>query len=112
MNPTTLSTVAHLSDHDLLARVKHLAGRERDVTAVLIAHLAELDRALTALLQDLAKQKLAAADRPRESRGIARGSRHVPAEVKRAVWSRDGGRCAFVADNGRRCTEEAFLEFH
>ncbi|MBI3974886.1 MAG: hypothetical protein HY334_00665, partial [Armatimonadetes bacterium] len=52
------------------------------------------DRALTALLQELAKKKLAATDRPRKSRGTARGSRHIPAEVKRAVWSRDGGRMA------------------
>jgi len=70
------------------------------------------DRALTALLQDLAKQKLAATDHPRKSRGAAHGSRHIPAEVKRAVWLRDGGRCAFVGSHGRRCTEEGFLEFH
>ncbi len=70
------------------------------------------DRALTALLQDLAKQKFAATDRPRESRGTAPGSRHIPAEVKRAVWLRDGGRCAFVSDTDRRCTEQGFLEFH
>ncbi|MGH2375891.1 MAG: HNH endonuclease [bacterium] len=70
------------------------------------------DRALTALLQDLAKRKLAATDRPRVSRRTACSSRHMPAEVRRAVWNRDGGRCAFVADNGHRCTEEAFLEFH
>ncbi len=70
------------------------------------------DRALTALLQDLAKKKFAATDRPRESRGTARGSRHIPAEVMRMVWSRDGGRCAFVGKNGRRCTEQGFLEFH
>ena len=70
------------------------------------------DRALTALLQDLAKKKLAATDRPRGSRGLIPGSRNIPAEVKRAVWLRDGGRCAFVARNGRRCTEQGFLEFH
>ncbi len=70
------------------------------------------DRALTALLQDLAKQKFAATDRPRGSRGTASGSRHIPAEVKRAVWLRDGGRCAFVGRHGRRCTEQGFLEFH
>lgn len=70
------------------------------------------DRALTVLLQDLARKKLAATDRPRESRGMARGSRHIPAAVRRAVWCRDGGRCAFVAENGRRCNEDAFLEFH
>lgn len=70
------------------------------------------DRALTVLLQELAKQKIAATDRPRGSRGPAPGSRHIPAEVKRAVWLRDGGQCAFVGRTGRRCTEQGFLEFH
>jgi hypothetical protein len=70
------------------------------------------DRALTALLQDLAKKKLAATERPRAGPSIACGSRHIPAAVRRAVWHRDGGRCAFGAADGRRCTEEAFLEFH
>lgn len=70
------------------------------------------DRALTALLEELARKKLAATDRPRESPGHTPGSRHIPAEVKRAVWLRDGGRCAFVGGNGRRCTEQGFLEFH
>lgn len=70
------------------------------------------DRALSALLRDLARQKIAATDRPREGRGAAPGSRHIPAEVKRAVWMRDGGRCAFVGSHGRRCTEQGFLEFH
>jgi hypothetical protein len=32
--------------------------------------------------------------------------------VKRAVWPRDGGRCACVAPDGRRCTETTFIEFH
>ncbi len=71
-----------------------------------------MDRALTALLHDLARQKLAATDRPRGSSGAAPGSRHIPAEVKRAVWLRDGGRCAFVGPSGRRCAERGFLEFH
>jgi hypothetical protein len=71
-----------------------------------------VDRALTALLEDLARKKYAATERPRASRGAAAGSRHVPARVKRAVWLRDGGRCAFLARDGRRCTERGFLEFH
>jgi hypothetical protein len=70
------------------------------------------DRALTALLESLARKKLAATDRPRESRDPAPGSRCIPAEVIRAVWHRDGGRCAFVGKTGRRCIEEGFLEFH
>ncbi len=71
-----------------------------------------VDRALTALVQELAKRKFAATDRPRGHRGAAPGSRHIPAEVKRAVWLRDGGRCAFVSREGRRCTERGCLEFH
>ncbi len=38
-----LSSVAQLSDQELLARVKRLAAREREATASLLAHLAELD---------------------------------------------------------------------
>ncbi len=70
------------------------------------------DRALTALLADLARKKFAATARPRGSRGPAPGSRHVPAEVRRAVWLRDGGRCGFVGATGRRCAEQGFLECH
>jgi hypothetical protein len=76
-----------------------------------------LDHALTALLTDLTKQKFAATDRPRGSHGdgtpgTSSGSRHIPADVRRAVWIRDGGRCAYTGRNGRRCTERGFLEFH
>jgi hypothetical protein len=70
-----------------------------------------VDRALTLLLQDLHRAKHALVDRPRsESRGHSHG-RHIPAAVKRAVWERDGGRCAFAGAAGR-CTERGFLEYH
>jgi hypothetical protein len=36
----------------------------------------------------------------------------VPREVKREVWGRDAGQCAFVSPTGRRCTESTFLEYH
>jgi hypothetical protein len=71
-----------------------------------------LDRALTVLLEDLARKKFAATEHPRTTRNTLPTSRHVPAQVKRTVWLRDGGRCAFVGANGRRCTATAFLEFH
>lgn len=70
-----------------------------------------VDRALTLLIEDAERRRIAATERPRTSRGRATGSRHIPAAVKHAVWKRDGGRCAFVCE-ARRCTETVFLEFH
>jgi hypothetical protein len=71
-----------------------------------------VDRALTVLLEDLARKKFAATDRPRASRARSGHWRYVPAAVKRTVGLRDGGRCAFVGRDGRRCAERGFLEFH
>ena len=70
-----------------------------------------VERALTLLVEDLERKKLAATHKPRPARAAAPGSRHVPAAVRRAVWARDDGRCAFVGTNGR-CPERGFLEFH
>jgi hypothetical protein len=70
------------------------------------------DRALTLLLEDVARKKVAATTNPRPSRGTDPRSRHIPSEVKRKVWLRDHGQCAYVSSAGRRCRERAFLEFH
>ena len=84
-----------------------------------------VDRALTVLLDDLARRKFAgrqgqdrtvppeAAKPGSADSELAPGStRRIPAAVKRAVWLRDGGGCAFVARNGRRCDARAAIEFH
>ena len=71
-----------------------------------------LERALDALLTELTKKKFAVTDRPRPGRKARPESRDVPAEVKRAVFLRDLGRCAYVGTNGRRCSARGFLEFH
>jgi len=68
-------------------------------------------RALTLLVEDLERKKLAAATRPRAARPIVAASRHVPAAVRREVWKRDGGQCGFIGTKGR-CEERGFLEFH
>ena len=70
-----------------------------------------LDRALTLLLEHLERSKLARTPAPRAPRLPAGGSRHIPAAVRRAVWKRDDGRCAFEGSEGR-CAETGFLEFH
>jgi hypothetical protein len=73
---------------------------------------AVLDRALTALLVDLAKKKFADTPNPRRSRAKDPRARDAAAAVKRAVWVRDLGRCAYVGPSGHRCNERRFLEFH
>ena len=69
------------------------------------------ERALSLLLTELRKTRHAAVDRPRATSLTGRTGRYVGAAVKRAVWERDQGRCAFVGAAGR-CTERGFLEYH
>ena len=93
--------------HDKLRRVQDLlrhAVPNGDPAAI-------FDRALTVLLAELEKRKLAQTDRPRRVADPKSGSRHVPAAVKREVWKRDDGRCAFIGTDGR-CSERGLLEFH
>ena len=94
--------------HDKLRRVQDLMRHTnpKGDPAVIF------DRALSVLLEQLEKTKQGYAARPRNSRRAARpSSRHVPSAVKREVWTRDGGRCAFVGASGR-CRETGFLEYH
>jgi 5-methylcytosine-specific restriction endonuclease McrA len=106
--------------HARLRRLQALLRREiRDGDPAAI-----FGRALRLLEADVEKTKLGAAAKPRPNRSIRPGtdkkdvyrsafpSRHVPRGVRQAVWRRDGGQCAFVSTDGRRCTERAFLEFH
>jgi hypothetical protein len=68
-----------------------------------------LKRALDALVEKLEKRKFARSDRPGPARGSA-NSRCIPAHVRRAVWKRDGGRCTFESDKGKRCESRTRLE--
>lgn len=43
--------------------------------------------------------------------GCAAAGRRIPQAVKDEVWERDGGRCAFVGKDSRRCEGRAFLEY-
>ena len=70
-----------------------------------------LDRAIALLLMDLERTRLAAVSQPHVARSTKARSRHIPASVRRAVWRRDQGKCAFKGAAGR-CNETAFLEFH
>ena len=83
---------------DKLRRLQDLLRREipdGDPAAI-------FDRALTLLLADVEKKKLAATERPMTPRPLTPGSRTIPASVRRAVTDRDGGQCGFVTGDGYR----------
>jgi hypothetical protein len=67
-------------------------------------------RALKALITKLEQRKFAKTDRPRPCKR-SDDARQIPAEVKRAVWERDGGQCTFVGEGGHRCESRTRLEF-
>ena len=94
--------------HDKLRRVQDLmrhTNPQGDPAVI-------FDRALTVLLEQLEKARLGKTSRPRTQRRAPRpDSRHVPSAVKREVWGRDRGQCAFVGAAGR-CSETGFLEYH
>jgi len=96
--------------HERLQRLQALLRREipnGDPGAI-------FDRAVALLLERVEKQRLGLTARPRPIRpGTDKStSRHPPNASKRVAWGRDERQCAFVAPNGRRCSERAFLEFH
>jgi hypothetical protein len=107
-------------------KVQFTAGRElceklREAQALLRHQVPDgdlgeiFDRALTLLVKEAKRRKFAQVDRPRGERRSPesrRTTRHIPAEVRRAVSARDDNRCAFVAPSGRRCGTRDFLEFH
>jgi hypothetical protein len=96
--------------HDKLRRLQALLRREipnGDPGAI-------FDRAVTLLLEKVERAKIGAAAKPRPIRpGTDRSrSRHTPNGSRRVAWQRDDGQCGFVASDGQRCGESAFLEYH
>jgi hypothetical protein len=107
-----------LHTHERLRRLQELLRREipdGDPGAI-------FDRALRLLLEKVEKEKLETATHTRSSAPIRPGtdrvhesavrSRYIPRAVKRVVWRRDRGQCAFMSPEGQRCSERSFLEFH
>jgi hypothetical protein len=108
--------------HDTLRSLQALLRREiPDGDAGVI-----VERALALLLEKVEKSRFAATSRPRRSIRPGTGttripdeartpvvrSRHIPNAVQRGAWRRDGGQCRFVSEDGVRCKERVFLEFH
>ena len=68
-----------------------------------------VERALDLLLAKLEKQRFAKAKRQGPRRPSTRGG-DVPRAVRREVFERDGERCTFVDESGRRCESRTWLE--
>ena len=96
---------AHLREK--LERLRNLTGAA-DLAIV-------IDQAVTERLERLEARRYGKADRPRkrlEKTDTKPSSRYIPAPVKRAVQSRDEGRCTFVDERRHRCAQRDRLEFH
>ena len=103
-----LEVVVPRETHEKLLRAQALARHslpDGEIAAI-------LDRALALLISDLERRRFARVASPRPtSRESTASGRHIPSAIRRAVWLRDEGRCAFVGRSGP-CGETAFLEFH
>ena len=74
-----------------------------------------IEKAVSEKLERLEARRFAKTSAPRKElrqTATAPASRHVPAAVRRAVLERDGSRCGYVDEQGRRCSERHRLEFH
>jgi hypothetical protein len=68
-----------------------------------------LEIALDLLLAREAKKK-GIVEKPRAARAAAKQD-HIPANVKREVWRRDGARCQWPLESGGICGQRRHLEF-
>jgi len=69
-----------------------------------------VERAVDLLIGELEKKQKGRTTQPRQKSRPARDT-HVTRSARREVVARDGWRCSFVADDGRRCDARTFLEF-
>ena len=96
--PFALQATVDQARHAALCQAQELLGHSApsDDLATVIK-----SAALT-YVELLERKKFAQCRRPRSQR-VPATARHVPAEVKRKVWARDGGQHTFVSEHGKRC---------
>jgi len=74
-----------------------------------------IDIAVTEKLQRVETKRFGRTTAPRRDLAgtdTTPSSRHIPAAVRRLVYDRDGGRCAYRDKYGRRCAKRHDLEYH
>lgn len=100
----TLSRASHDNLREIQALIRHVIP-DGDPAAIVA-------RSLDLLLLDLRRRKTAQVKHPRAGKDASPRGRYIPAPVRRKVWERDGGRCAFVSAVGVRCDADGFVEYH
>jgi len=91
--------------HEDLEYLRAALGHEAPTVAHVFA------RALKSLRREVDKRRSAATDRPQRPRPqVSANPRHIANHVRREVWKRDEGQCAFHSTDGRRCTARGGLE--
>ncbi|MFT4571222.1 MAG: hypothetical protein ACI8TX_002638 [Hyphomicrobiaceae bacterium] len=72
-----------------------------------------MSRAIELLLNETLKKKAAITGKSRTGAPAGtKRTRTIPAAIRREIWKRDLGRCAFVDTKGRRCRSTSCLEYH
>jgi hypothetical protein len=101
--------VAHIprDTHDKLNQFRDLVSH-----SVPSGDLVEvLDRLLAIGIAQVEKRRFGATDKPRPPRArSAKNKRHIPNHERRIVRERDGNRCTYTSDDGRRCDATRFLQ--
>jgi hypothetical protein len=108
-----LSAAEHKIQFTASARLHEKLLRARDGLRHCVPNgdpAAIFERALDALLENLAREKKGAVKSPRPPGEAGKRSRLVPAQVRREVYARDGEQCSFVSADGRQCSEKGWLE--
>ncbi len=116
--PATLKPLS--ADHVALTVTMTRATREKIRRAQeLLGHTVApeaiadvIDRALDQLIVALEKRKHGLHRKPRGVRAkVTHRARHISADVRAAVYKRDGGLCTFVTEAGQRCGCRHALEY-
>ena len=106
----SLQLVLPRSSRDRLRYAEEMLGHE-----VRLEDLVQVfDLGIEALIEKLEQRRFAGTRKPRpapRNQPPSTNPRYIPSHVKRTVWERDGGRCTFVSQTGRRCAARSRLEF-
>jgi hypothetical protein len=94
--------------HDLLQEARALLSHQ-----IPDGELGEIfTRALRLLVEETRKRRFALVQSPRKRSDGRSKDRTLPAEIRRNVYQRDGGRCTFMGSSARPCRSREFLQYH